>query len=134
MKTKAPLLLIMLFLGASCDTYNFIYYTMENNTASSIAVKCSFIDNFMDFPTTDTLIFLSSHQSDTLFTFEQISTAVYNPESNEDMTNIRDIIIKRLPDSTLIKKEANSRENWEYYETGKHSALMKFLINDIDFK
>jgi len=134
MRTKIFYLffLIIIFL-ASCDTDNYIHYIVENNTNDSVSIKYTFVDNFMFDHPVDSIVMLKSYQLDTIFTFIQISPSVYNPENGDKMNFIKNVQIIRLSDKVLIKKDMILRENWNYSETGKHSAVMKFVINNIDF-
>lgn len=133
MKIKSLVLAFVIFSLSSCDTYNYIYYTVNNETDDSVLIRSTFYDNYFDTQATDSLILLKGHQIDTLFTFLQISTSVYNPEENLNMTYIKNITIKRLPDYAVIKTDASLRKNWLFNETDKNSAIMMFFINESDF-
>ena len=128
--------LFLITLGViltSCDKYNYIHYTIENNTEDSIKCSYFFGRSYFDGQGTDTTIFLKGNQKDTLFIFTQISPSVYDEERGEKMIYIINVDILRLKDSAMIKKDVTLRKNWRYRETGKNSALMEFEINDGDF-
>ena len=134
MKIKVYLFLITLgVILTSCDRYNYIHYTVDNQTKDSIRFSYSFGESYFDNQATDTTIFLKGNQKDTIFVFEQISPSVYDPEDGDKMIYIINVDILRLKDSTKIKKDVTLRKNWNYRETGKNSALMEFTINDGDF-
>ncbi len=134
MKTKMYLLLFALGVAmTSCDTYNYIHYTIENKTEDSIKCTYTYGENFFDNQPSDTTVFLYGNQIDTIFIFTQISPSVYDPEYGDIMFYLINIEILRLRDSTTINKDATLRNNWYYRETGKNSALMEFEINDSDF-
>ena len=120
-------------LLVSCDTYNYIHYTVENNTNDSLQLTYTFGDSYFATQATDTTVILPGNRTDTLFIFVQISPSVYDPEDGDHMIYISNTEIMRLRDGMKIKKDVTLRKNWHFIETGKNSALMQFTINENDF-
>jgi hypothetical protein len=106
---------------------------MENDSQDSVKVKYFFGDSFFDTEGTDSLIYLKSHQKDTLFIFEQISPRVYDKENGDIIRYIINVDIIRLSDSAKLKKDVTLRNNWKFVVTGDHSALMEFRFDNSDF-
>jgi hypothetical protein len=134
MKTRA--FIVMICLGmviGSCDTYNYIHYTVQNNTRDSLRLKYLFADNYFSTHATDTSIILKGDQKDTIFIYTLISPFVYDPEEGDKMFNITNLDIMRLRDSAKMTKDVTLRKNWIYKETGRNSALMELNIKDTDF-
>ena len=128
------LLFVCLMIGfVSCDYENDVYYLVENNTQDCVRLSYSYAANYFDYNTTDTSIVLSPYQKDTIFVYTQISPSVYNPESKSRMINVLFDNIIRLRDSAYIQKDASLRKNWDYFVTGKYSAVLEFVIEDTDW-
>jgi hypothetical protein len=133
---KTRVCIFMLCLGmiiVSCDTYNYIHYTVQNNTMDSIRLKYFFADNYFTTHAIDTSIILKGDQKDTIFIYTLISPFVYDPEEGDKMINITNVDILRLRDSAKMIKDVTLRKNWIYKETGRNSALMELNIKDTDF-
>jgi hypothetical protein len=133
---RASTIISMICLGIilpSCDRYNFIHYTVKNNTNDTLLLTYSFADSYFTTHASDTSIFVKAKQVDTLFIYSLISPYVYDPENESTMIYVSNLNIVRLRDNARIRKEVSIRKNWIYKETGRNSANLEFIINNTDF-
>lgn len=134
MKTKTFLFLVALAaIMTSCDVYNRVLYTVENETGDSILLSYSYRVNYFDNQPSDTTIILKGNQKDTILVFGQTSPAVYDPESEGKMMYIINADALRLKDSTKIRKDMYLRNSWNFTKTGKNAATLELLIKEDDF-
>jgi hypothetical protein len=130
--TIFAILCLGVILG-SCDRYNFVHYTVQNNTSDSLLLTYSFADSYFTTHAKDTSIFVKGNHVDTLFIYSLLSPYVYDPENQGSMIYVSNLSIVRLRDNARIRKEVCIRKNWIYKETGRNSANLEFIINNTDF-
>jgi uncharacterized membrane protein len=120
-------LLLSIFLS-SCDTGNFVDYTVINSTSGTVKITYNKIIT-TDSSGKDTTIYLRPNQKQIIDTAVLFASSVFNPESRDTIMELP-VFIASLNDTLPSTVNVKKMTYWNYHYISRHHAELVINLYD----